>query len=409
MSTKGEGFIDAGYSSFDSSGSESDQDLDQGYSSFDRPEDNQLDEDQGYTDQGYSSFDRRGDNQLDEDQGYTDAGYFNRNSDEGYSSEPLIRDDIIDNITSIESIESGDSIVIDDITYIFNEELGSGAFGKVWSAYIEGYKFSILYPHVAIKVQNWKNSDNKMRIEQENEIINNAFREPYCQENLLCSYGYKMDNEHNLSFSVYDLIEGGNLEDLLNGKSIFRDYSNISNEDKKRFLLLIKQIVLAIIYLHEKSIFHRDIHLGNVMLSCDKTTVKLVDFGLSCKKISNNMETPIFACNKMKYDNSNISHYRFLKLKSNRMTTIDDFKRDDIRQLVLLIWAAVYGKKMYQIAEFNKRSSFGKTIKYDFPNTNFEFLNTLFESLIIPFNRIEPNINKIFNNINLELEKISRL
>ena len=49
---------------------------------------------------------------------------------------------------------------------------------------------------------------------------------------------------------------------------------------------IIKQVLLAVNYMHEQNITHRDLKLENLLCdatdSSDKLTVKLIDFGFAC-------------------------------------------------------------------------------------------------------------------------------
>ena len=51
--------------------------------------------------------------------------------------------------------------------------------------------------------------------------------------------------------------------------------------DEHQAATIILQILKAVQYLHELGICHRDIKPDNILLSADKKTVKLTDFGLS--------------------------------------------------------------------------------------------------------------------------------
>lgn len=72
---------------------------------------------------------------------------------------------------------------------------------------------------------------------------------------------------------VLQYIEGNTLQ------------ASIKEFNKKDINKILCQVLLGLLYLHANDIVHRDIHLGNVILSDDRAV--LVDFGLSCNAVNN--------------------------------------------------------------------------------------------------------------------------
>ena len=74
-------------------------------------------------------------------------------------------------------------------------------------------------------------------------------------------------------YIILELLEGGSLQDLLKRYSIFPEALVAQHA---------YQILLAIEYLHDQGILHRDIKGANVLLSKDGYC-KLADFGLAMR------------------------------------------------------------------------------------------------------------------------------
>ena len=75
-----------------------------------------------------------------------------------------------------------------------------------------------------------------------------------------------------------DWVKGGTLSAIL--KNRLNNHCPLSEEE---VIKIIRGIILAVKYLHERDIMHRDIKLENVMLDNenDLSSIKLIDFGLS--------------------------------------------------------------------------------------------------------------------------------
>lgn len=81
---------------------------------------------------------------------------------------------------------------------------------------------------------------------------------------------------------ITELCLGNDLYDMLVKKSESLDNKDFS---ERQVAKIIWQVLDAVLHCHERNIVHRDIKAENVMLSSDNDdlSVKLIDFGLSCK------------------------------------------------------------------------------------------------------------------------------
>ena len=149
--------------------------------------------------------------------------------------------------------------------------IGSGAFGLVIKVIQmkTGKK-------MAVKIINKNKFNQKDQIDHlKNEVnILNYLDNPRIMK------VYDILDNHRYFFIFMELIEGGNLKDLIikryldNNKYLFRD---------SECALIMKGILEALNYLHKKNIIHRDIKPENILFKNknDLTSVILCDFGLS--------------------------------------------------------------------------------------------------------------------------------
>ena len=149
--------------------------------------------------------------------------------------------------------------------------IGSGAFGLVVNAVqIKTGK------KMAVKIINKNNINHQMRIEHlinEVNILNNLNHPRIMKV-------YDILDNHKYFFIFMELIEGGNLKDLIikrylnNKKYLFRD---------SECALIMKGIFEALVYLHKKNIIHRDIKPENILFKNkdDLSSVIICDFGLA--------------------------------------------------------------------------------------------------------------------------------
>lgn len=73
--------------------------------------------------------------------------------------------------------------------------------------------------------------------------------------------------------------------DLMSGGHLLTKIQNISEIklNEEIIAIIMKQLLSAVYYLHDKKICHKDIKPENVMFSdeCDINSLKLIDFGTS--------------------------------------------------------------------------------------------------------------------------------
>ncbi|XP_060518492.1 neither inactivation nor afterpotential protein C [Cylas formicarius] len=152
--------------------------------------------------------------------------------------------------------------------YTFGDLLGTGVFGKVYKAFDNQANQKA----VAVKIQKF-DRDNKEFVQEEYEILKEFSHIVY----LVDFYGiFKRDNE---IWFVLEQCEGNTVIDLVQG--LLLKNRRMSEE---HIAYILKELVKAIIYLHEHNVIHRDIKASNVLLT-KEGEIKLCDFGLS-KRLS---------------------------------------------------------------------------------------------------------------------------
>lgn len=143
--------------------------------------------------------------------------------------------------------------------------MGNGKYGEVRRS-----KHKDTGKTVAIKILNKK----KMKIKNYDMVRNEIEALKLCQHPNIVRLYDVLENVDYI-FLVMELLTGGTLRDYMK-----KNNSKISEDQAREF---VKSIALALEYMKQYGIIHRDIKPINILLTDDplKPELKLVDFGLA--------------------------------------------------------------------------------------------------------------------------------
>ncbi|KAH7697438.1 protein kinase, partial [Aphelenchoides avenae] len=157
-----------------------------------------------------------------------------------------------------------------DSKYRQGSQIGQGAFGKVFEAWLREDEDDL--HKVAVKHVQTQSQEHFDRHMQEARLML-QFRHPYltgCYE----VYTYSDGSTHNV-FVVMDCMSYGSLDvilaEMLENRAFF-------SEQSARYILYC--CTQALTFLHAKNIIHRDVKSANILVS-NEGRAKLGDFGLS--------------------------------------------------------------------------------------------------------------------------------
>jgi serine/threonine protein kinase len=141
--------------------------------------------------------------------------------------------------------------------------LGHGAYSKVYHV-----RHRESHSEFALKIiEKQKLKASKLSRRLNNEIsLQSSLNHP-CIVKLFNTF-----QDDDLIYLVLELCSGGELYTQI------KEEGRLSEDDAKH---LCSQIVEGLAFLHSNGILHRDLKLGNLLLSDDRTLVKIADFGLA--------------------------------------------------------------------------------------------------------------------------------
>lgn len=146
------------------------------------------------------------------------------------------------------------------------EQVGKGAFGVVYRGLIKATN-----EEVAIKQIDLENEEADLfEINKEIQIISE------CRLSQITKYMGCFVKNYKL-WVIMEFVNGGSLFELLMPGPV---------NDEKLILIIAKEILIALEYLHNQGKIHRDLKSQNILLSSNGE-VKLTDFGVSTQLSSN--------------------------------------------------------------------------------------------------------------------------
>ena len=258
--------------------------------------------------------------------------------------------------------------------YKKGKKLGGGGFGEVFEL-IDNETGEIK----AVKVISLKKLENP----QSNQAYLNEYK---FNNSLNYKYICKCFNTFKDNDNAYFILEyqpNKTLNELISNR-----YSLYEIEIKH----YCYELLLAIEYLHNRNIIHRDIKLSNVLLS-DKMEVKLCDFGLA---IGNNSITNKTICGTPNYIAPEILNY---KNNTNYSFEID------IWSFGIILYSLYYKKTPFESQEKGKTKKNIQNVIYKFPENNqvSDDAKDLMRSIFVKEPSLRPTIKEIkesnfFNN-----------
>ena len=258
--------------------------------------------------------------------------------------------------------------------YKKGKKLGGGGFGEVFEL-IDSETGEIR----AVKVISLKKLENP----QSNEAYLNEYK---FNNSLNYKYICKCYNTFKDNDNAYFILEyqpNKTLNELIGNR-----YSLFEIEVKH----YCYELLLAIEYLHNRNIIHRDIKLSNVLLS-EKMEVKLCDFGLA---IGNNSVANKTICGTPNYIAPEILNY---KNGTNYSFEID------IWSFGIILYSLFYKKTPFESPEKGKTKKNIQNVIYKFPENNqvSDDAKDLMRSIFVKEPSLRPTIKEIkesnfFNN-----------
>jgi serine/threonine protein kinase len=165
-------------------------------------------------------------------------------------------------------------VTINGVSYTKIAKLGQGAFGTVYKVTSGENEAQYALKEIIGPTD---------RSKKEFEIMNSMFQstpkkdeskyivKPIASGHEVDANGQEVDDRF---YIVMEFVDGGDLEQYMYKKTLWDNLHQKYN--------LIKQIVDAISFMHEKDIIHGDLKFENILVSCINDTIKISDFGISC-------------------------------------------------------------------------------------------------------------------------------
>ena len=253
---------------------------------------------------------------------------------------------------------------IGDITLL--NVLGKGSFGTVFLSRKDGQNCYFATKQIdramADKPSYQKYFKNEL-------LILRGLKHP----NIVHLEDLKFDNKYY--YIVMEYINGGSLTDCLKN---YQKRNNGRSFPEEIVQYLMRQIVGAIKYIHDKKIIHRDLKLDNIMVSFNNdydkntcnmlhSTIKIIDFGFAIQltPTNNNLANSVLG-SPINMDPA------ILKEMANRGKKVDQLGYDqkaDIWSLGTICYELLIGKSVFNAETMNELVSKVENGNYKVPTT----------------------------------------
>ena len=215
--------------------------------------------------------------------------------------------------------------------------IGKGAFGEVFLTSKEGDTKK----YATKTIQRDKVEGTKVMNYLKNEII---ILQHLKHPNIVKFEDVKKSKKH--FFIVLELCNGGELSKAL--EKYKQKFGKPFSEEIVQHLM--RQIINAFQYIHNKGIIHKDINLDNILLNYEtekdkeelnlmKATVKIIDF--------------VFACKISKYDHQNSALGNPIKIDPTILEKKHD-EKEDIYSLGIICYEMLIGKPAFNTEDMEK-------------------------------------------------------
>lgn len=193
--------------------------------------------------------------------------------------------------------------------------------------------------------------------------------------------------------NVYLLLE------LCAGGEFFTYIKTEGHLDEEETRCLVSQLVEGLTFLHNKGILHRDLKLGNLLLSEDRTQLKIADFGLAVQ-LNNFEEERYTLCGTPNYLSPEIVTHKPYGLAA------------DLWALGCIIYACLVGYPPFESPSIQATILKLKEMKFALPNTLSDEARDLISALLIwdfkeRLNIYQVRSHEFFHNLFVERVKMN--
>jgi serine/threonine protein kinase len=154
--------------------------------------------------------------------------------------------------------------------YEIGSVLGEGSFGTVNRCTRKAIGNDVTFAIKTIRKRSLHANENLPKLMKNELTILQQVSHPH-----IMAAKEILEDDQNY-YIITEMLEGGELFDRL---------IKLKNFSEKKAAYIVKQIALALNYMHKKNIAHRDLKPENVLLESDKDNnleLKIADFGFSC-------------------------------------------------------------------------------------------------------------------------------